>query len=436
MWREKLAVAGIKEQRYVPSFRTRLLGKLAQRFGPGFVMPTIAAAEFSDRNKYASQGDARSISAEERGHAAVVQQMARTSVGGSVSGAEIARAEPWHRGASGNNLRAAVLGANDGLVSNFCLIMGVAGAGTGNRVILVTGLAGLVAGACSMALGEWLSVTNARELASTQISKEAEEIEQTPQAEQHELALIYQAKGLQKAEAERVAAELMSDKGAALDTLAREELGIDPAELGGNALSAAGTSFALFSVGALFPVIPFVWLQGAHAIATSIAASAAALCAGGAPDLPVQRAQPLVFSGAAGGIRLRGGRGDLRDRLTPRSVAHVAAVGWPCSWIGFPEAAKKDGSGLRRDRRRIGCNRPSLTGPVAAGGLIGMATTKPTRGESISMGDSALTIRLSLIGSRQHTHCHVGSARSPPAAASRVCASKSILRPCMERRLE
>ena len=281
VWREKLAAAGIKEQRYVPSFRTRLLGKLAQRFGPGFVMPTIAAAEFSDRNKYASQGDARSISAEERGHAAGLQQMARTSVGGSVSGADIARAEPWHRGASGNNLRAAVLGANDGLVSNFCLIMGVAGAGTGNRVILVTGLAGLVAGACSMALGEWLSVTNARELASTQISKEAEEIEQTPQAEQHELALIYQAKGLQKAEAERVAAELMSDKGAALDTLAREELGIDPAELGGNALSAAGTSFALFSAGALFPVIPFVWLQGAHAIATSIAASAAALCAVG-----------------------------------------------------------------------------------------------------------------------------------------------------------
>jgi vacuolar iron transporter family protein len=88
VWREKLAAAGIKEQRYVPSFRTRLLGKLAQRFGPGFVMPTIAAAEFSDRNKYASQGDARSISAEERGHAAVVQQMARTSAGGSVSGAD------------------------------------------------------------------------------------------------------------------------------------------------------------------------------------------------------------------------------------------------------------------------------------------------------------------------------------------------------------
>ena len=278
LWRENLAAAGIKEEQYVPSFRTRLLGKLAQRFGPGFVMPTIAAAEFSDRDKYAAQADAQSISAEERGHAAVVQEMARTSAPGTATGADIGRAERWHRGASGNNLRAAVLGANDGLVSNFCLIMGVAGAGTANQIILLTGLAGLVAGACSMALGEWLSVTNARELASTQIAKEAEEIEQTPQAEQHELALIYQAKGLQKRDAQRVAAELMSNKKAALDTLAREELGLDPAELGGNPLSAAATSFALFSLGAIVPVIPFLWLHGVPAIVTSIAASAAALC--------------------------------------------------------------------------------------------------------------------------------------------------------------
>jgi VIT1/CCC1 family predicted Fe2+/Mn2+ transporter len=278
LWREKLAAAGIKEDGHVPGFRTRLLAKLAQRFGPGFVMPTIAAAEFADRNKYAQQVDAQSISAEERGHAAIVQEMAKGSATGRVSGADIARAEPWHRGASGNNLRAAVLGVSDGLVSNFCLIMGVAGAGTGNRVILLTGLAGLIAGACSMALGEWLSVTNARELASTQISKEAAELEQTPQAEQHELALIYQAKGLPKADAERIAAELMRDKKAALDTLAREELGIDPTELGGNALSAAATSFALFSVGAIFPVAPFLWLQGRAAITASIAASALALC--------------------------------------------------------------------------------------------------------------------------------------------------------------
>lgn len=277
LWRRKLAAAGIEEEAYVPSFRTRLLGRLARRFGPAFVLPTIAAAEFSDRDKYAGQADAHSISAEERGHAAVVQEIARSSARNTVTGADIAHAERWHRGASGNNLRAAVLGANDGLVSNFCLIMGVAGAGARNRVTLLTGFAGLVAGACSMALGEWLSVTNARELARTQIAREAQEIEQTPEAEQHELALIYQAKGLQKPDAQRIAAKLMTDKKAALDTLAREELGIDPAELGGNAFAAAATSFALFSAGAIFPVVPFIWLQGSPAVLSSVAASAAAL---------------------------------------------------------------------------------------------------------------------------------------------------------------
>jgi VIT1/CCC1 family predicted Fe2+/Mn2+ transporter len=217
----------VQDQRFVLAFRTRLLAKLAQRFGPRFVLPTIAAAEYADRNKYANQSDAHAISAEERGHAAVVQAVAGNAGRSGTTGADIARAEPWHRGASsGNNLRAAVLGANDGLVSNFCLIMGIAGA-------------------CSMALGEWLSVTNARELAQTQIAKEAEELEQTPAAEQHELPLIFQAKGMPKEDAQRVAAQIMQDKQGALDTLAREELGIDPTELGGNPWSAAATSAAV-----------------------------------------------------------------------------------------------------------------------------------------------------------------------------------------------
>ena len=283
LWRDKLAAAGVRDEGFVPGFRTRLLAKLAQRFGPRFVLPTIAAAEFADRNKYAGQSDARAISAEERGHAAVIQAVAASSSGaGGMAGADIARAEPWHRGASsGNNLRAAVLGANDGLVSNFCLIMGIAGAGATNRTVLLTGLAGLVAGACSMALGEWLSVTNARELAQTQMAREAEEIEQTPAAEQHELALIFQAKGMQKEDAQRVAGQIMQDKRGALDTLAREELGIDPAELGGNPWTAAATSFALFSAGAIFPVMPFLWMKGHGVIGASIGASGAVLCAVG-----------------------------------------------------------------------------------------------------------------------------------------------------------
>jgi len=295
-WKKKLQAAGVSEDRFVPSFRTRLLGRLARHFGPQFVMPTIAAAEFGDRDKYLAQADAHSIAAEERGHAAVVQQMAR-GPDKPVTGADIAQAERWHRGASGNNLRAAVLGANDGLVSNFCLIMGVAGAGSGGKTTLLTGLAGLVAGACSMALGEWLSVTNARELANTQLGREAEEIEQTPQAEQHELALIYQAKGLSKPQAERVAAELMRDKKAALDTLAREELGIDPAELGGNPWSAAITSFFLFSAGAIFPVLPFFWLQGSRAVIVGVVASALALCAIGVATSLFNGRSPL-FSAA------------------------------------------------------------------------------------------------------------------------------------------
>jgi vacuolar iron transporter family protein len=160
--------------------------------------------------------------------------------------------------------------------------MGIAGTGTSGKTILLTGVAGLIAGACSMALGEWLSVTNARELAQSQIGREAEELEQTPQAEQNELALIFQAKGLPKQDARRVAEELMRDKKSALDTLAREELGIDPAELGGNPWSAAATSFALFTCGAVFPVLPFAWFREQSAIAVCIIASAAVLGAIGA----------------------------------------------------------------------------------------------------------------------------------------------------------
>lgn len=276
-WRDKLTAAGVTDVPFAPTLRTRLLSTLARRFGPRFVLPTVAAAEFADRGKYLSQPDAQSISAEERGHAAVVEAIAGPARRASTLGSEIGRAEPWHRNASGNNLRAAVLGANDGLVSNFCLMMGVAGAGTGTRTILLTGAAGLVAGACSMALGEWLSVANARELATTQLAKEREEIEQTPEAEQHELALILQAKGVSKAEAQRAAAQIMQDPDLALDTLAREELGIDPTELGGNPWTAAGTSFVLFAVGAVFPILPFVWSSGSTAITASAALSALAL---------------------------------------------------------------------------------------------------------------------------------------------------------------
>jgi vacuolar iron transporter family protein len=267
VWAAKLKANGVAVRSHRLSARTWLMRALVQTFGPDFVLRSVAANEMADRDKYASQPDAAQMSAEERHHADIVQEVASRGKSGESRGKAIASAEAWHRGvASGNDLRAAVLGANDGLVSNFCLIMGVAGAGSNSRTVLLTACAGLVAGAASMALGEWLSVTNARELARAQIAKEADELEEMPEAEQHELALIYQAKGLDGSEARRVAAQIMRDKDKALDTLTREELGLDPAELGGNPWTAAAASFALFAVGAVIPALAFVWSSGVQGI--------------------------------------------------------------------------------------------------------------------------------------------------------------------------
>jgi VIT1/CCC1 family predicted Fe2+/Mn2+ transporter len=170
----------------------------------------------------------------------------------------------------GNALRAAVLGANDGLVSNFCLIMGVAGAGGARSAILIAGVAGLLAGALSMALGEWLSVQSARELYANQLRLEQAEIVERPEAEEAELQAIYEAKGLPSKEAARLARRIMrGDPQTILDTMAREELGIDPKELGGSAWVAAGTSFSLFALGAVVPIVPFLIGEGVGAIAAA-----------------------------------------------------------------------------------------------------------------------------------------------------------------------
>jgi vacuolar iron transporter family protein len=174
-------------------------------------------------------------------------------------------------------LRAAVLGANDGLVSNLSLIAGVAGADLSSHAVLVTGIAGLIAGACSMAMGEWLSVNSARELAQSQIAVEAEELRTFPEEEKEELSLIYQAKGLTEHQAELLARRIIGDKNAALDTLAREELGIDPKELGGSAWVAAATSFLLFAGGAAMPILPFAVLSGPTAVWAGAALSGAVM---------------------------------------------------------------------------------------------------------------------------------------------------------------
>jgi VIT1/CCC1 family predicted Fe2+/Mn2+ transporter len=271
-----------RKTKLTPSFRAKGLSWLARRFGPGFVLPALAANEARGSSDYDAQPDAVAggLPADERSHARIIQAVVAGQTG--LAGPALAKLEGRHRGASGNALRAAVLGANDGLVSNLSLVMGIAGAEAAEKTILLTGLAGLVAGACSMAMGEWLSVNSSRELYENQIATEARELQETPEEEKEELALIYQAKGLGEAESKALANRLLSTKGAALETLVREELGIDPKELGGSPWGAAATSFLLFSVGAIFPVAPFFFLTGYSAIVASLMVSGLALAIIGA----------------------------------------------------------------------------------------------------------------------------------------------------------
>jgi vacuolar iron transporter family protein len=277
-WKRQIMALGRRVPMLRPGFRTRALEWLARRFGPAFVLPTVNTLEQMDSGAYAVQPEAVAggLPAAERSHARILEALANPSPTG-LTGATLARLEGRHRGMGGNALRASVLGANDGLVSNLSLVMGVAGADMAAHAILVTGLAGLLAGSCSMALGEWLSVNTARESARRQIATEASELEQVPEEEQEELVLIYQAKGLPEDLAKTLAERLISNKKTALDTLVREELGIDPNELGGSAWVAAGTSFMLFAIGAIFPVAPYFGLSGIAALAVSLAASGAAL---------------------------------------------------------------------------------------------------------------------------------------------------------------
>jgi vacuolar iron transporter family protein len=282
-WKKQLDRIGAHAQRLGLGWRTRALAFLARRFGPQFVLPTVNTLEQRDVGQYDAQAEAVAggLPAAERSHARIVQAIESSAPGG-LAGSALARLEGRHRAMGGNALRAAVLGANDGLVSNLSLVMGVAGAAVNEKTILLTGLAGLVAGACSMAMGEWLSVNSARELAQKQIAIEKSELEHAPEEEIEEIALIYEAKGLPRAQAEALAREMMANKDTALDTLVREELGIDPDELGGSAWTAAISSFLLFSVGAVFPLAPFLFLQGRIAVVASLVASGIALALIGA----------------------------------------------------------------------------------------------------------------------------------------------------------
>lgn len=295
-WEEKITETGGKIPEFKMDMRTKIQLWLARKFGSSVVLPGVISMENEGNNAYMQLGGIADMARDENSHARIINQISGTVKGGFDGGA-IAMLEGRHRSGGGNALRAAVLGANDGLVSNLSLVMGVAGAALESKSILITGLAGMLAGAISMALGEWLSVQSSRELFSNQISIEETEIENNPEEEAEELALIYEARGLARDQAVMLAGQIMKNPESAKDTLAREELGINPEELGGSAWEASITSFFLFAIGAVIPVLPFIFWNGMTAVVISIIFSTFGLFILGAM-VTLYTGQKVLFSGA------------------------------------------------------------------------------------------------------------------------------------------
>ena len=249
----------------LPSFRAKTLNRIGKIFGYDYVLGVLMDTEKSLSNSIlaATRKTNQPVTGSEVNHVKVLRNIIEQS---KVSGSTIARFESRHKSVGGNALRAAVLGGNDGLVSNFSLVMGVAGATEGGSGVLLAGLAGLLAGALSMALGEWISVKSSQELYENQMAIEMEELE-----------LIYKAKGIPEEQAKEMAAEIIRNPAHAHELLVKEELGINAEELKGSAFEAAAYSFILFGIGAIIPVFPFFFLSGINAILLSAAASAVGL---------------------------------------------------------------------------------------------------------------------------------------------------------------
>lgn len=260
-----------------PSFRAKALNTIGKVFGYDYVLGVLMDTEKGIANALLA-GKAKNkvpVTGAETTHVTILRSLAENA--SNVSGSILAKFEKRHRSVGGNALRAAVLGGNDGLVSNFSLVMGIAGATAGGEGVLLAGVAGLLAGALSMALGEWISVKSSQELSENQMQLEMDELETNPEGEQREIALIYMAKGIPKEQAAEMAASIMLNKEQAHEILVKEELGINPEELHGSAMEAAVYSFVLFAVGAVIPVIPFMFTSGMPAIIISVICSAAGL---------------------------------------------------------------------------------------------------------------------------------------------------------------
>lgn len=261
----------------MPSFRAKTLNQIGKIFGYDYILGILLDTEKSisnsvigARKKYSS---AQSIS--DTAHVTILKNILEKNT--NVTGSNLARFEKRHRSVGGNALRAAVLGGNDGLVSNFSLVMGIAGATSGQSEVLLAGLAGLLAGALSMALGEWISVKSSQELYENQMQLELDELEANPEGERKEIALIYMSKGIPQEQANQMATEIISNKEMAHNFLIKEELGINSEDLKGSAMEAAITSFVLFAIGAVIPVFPFFFFGGMKAVIISTSLSAIGL---------------------------------------------------------------------------------------------------------------------------------------------------------------
>jgi vacuolar iron transporter family protein len=290
VWTGKLEAAGVTPAPLKRGLRARMLALAARAFGPRSVVPILQGIEKNADGGYAQQADAKALGMDrqEKVHSKVFASM-------EGSGPSILSGEAWHRRDTGGSLRAAVFGVNDGLVSNFSLIMGVAGASQDTKNILIAGVAGMLAGAFSMGAGEYVSVRSQRELFERELGKEEEELRDSPEEEMAELELIYRAKGIPKEVAAQLASSIVSNPGTALDTLAREELGLDPGDLG-SPWRVAISSFASFMAGAIIPLFPFFFLKGPAGIVVSAMLGGLALFAVGA-TLSLFTGRNLVLSG-------------------------------------------------------------------------------------------------------------------------------------------
>lgn len=260
-----------------PRLRIRFIVVLARTFGTRAVSDLVKALEGDEEETYEAQAspEVAAIAADEREHAEIwkrLDSVEATTIRAHPAGGD-GKSESWHRTGQSGTLRAVIFGVSDGLVSNLSLVMGIAGAtAVEPRFILLAGVAGLLAGSFSMAAGEYISMQSQRELYERQIALERAELEAMPAEEEAELARIYRSKGFSQDEAGTIAHRIFQDPEAALDTLIREELGLDPDQLG-SPWGAAFGSFAAFAVGASIPVIPYFFGGGGTIFTISLVAS-------------------------------------------------------------------------------------------------------------------------------------------------------------------